>query len=237
MASPPAGAAADDDAYGDYAPIAGGGGGSYGYGYGGYEDVPDQPKKAVVTSQSDIFAIGLIAAAMIAGATPRKLVKIGQIAPWMAATREGKLKDMLLNALDPAHPLFGVVDRCLCHQPHERPNATRLMDMLLDPALVTRCFPSPVNAAEAVAAFQHSLLLAGSRAHRKRYLQPFSTPSSTIMRVAEAGDSKLNPVLNAVNDFLSKPDKRVLVLLGDGGTGKSLTSHGMCMCMSVCVAV
>jgi hypothetical protein len=128
-------------------------------------------------------------------------------------------------------PLADLVRRCLSFRVEERPTAAQLRDELL--AAAPRCMPIP-EATRAVVEVRNGWLLHDSRAARATYLPPFATPLRGLERVparvadepqrtgSAASEAAPEPVTSAVERFLASPE-RVLVLLGDGGVGKSLT--------------
>jgi hypothetical protein len=89
-------------------------------------------------------------------------------------------------------------------------------------------------------------LLHDSRRARAECLPPFATPLHSLTRVPqkeEMSDAAPRPVTGVIEEFLAPPSPhRVLLLLGDGGVGKSLTlqhlaRHGGCIAAAGAVHV
>ncbi len=140
--------------------------------------------------------------------------------------------------VDAAWPLADVIRRCLSFDPAQRPTAAQLRDELL--AAAPWCLPGPGEAFCAVAEQRNWWLLHESRGARAQYQAPFATARRGLARVptveekqrAHGNDDEeakqvahdVRPVTAALDEFLASSDqRRVLVLLGDGGVGKSLT--------------
>jgi hypothetical protein len=127
--------------------------------------------------------------------------------------------------IDAAWPLADLIRRCLATRAEDRPTALQLRDELL--AAAQRCVADPAEAFRALVE-QHSLsLLHDSRRARAEYQPPFATPLRGLSRVPEKeekSDEAPRPVTAVVEEFLAPTSPHcVLLLLGDGGVGKSLT--------------
>jgi hypothetical protein len=115
--------------------------------------------------------------------------------------------------IDPSWPLARMIHDCLSRQPSKRPTAHQLLTSLLS------CAPDPLSA---VITERNRWLAHDLRSELAAYVQPLTTPLETVERVAEEKGAAVKAVMEEVDDFL-RSDIRTLVLLGDGGVGKSLT--------------
>ncbi len=127
--------------------------------------------------------------------------------------------------VDPAWPLAGLIRRCLAVRPEARPTAPQLRDELLAAAL--SCFANPAEAFGALVEQRNRWLLHDSRRARAEYQPPFATTSRAITHASDKDEKSggaPRPVTAVLKEFLAPTSQeRVLLLLGDGGLGKTLT--------------
>ena len=139
---------------------------------------------------------------------------------WTDALSSGQAADLLCQAL-PNHPLSPLVRQCLQQDPASRPTAIQLCTQLK--ALAPKCFTQLRDAARAV--LRHTM---DTRIHESRqtrdHIVPSYVTSSPHLKRAPAETKELQTVVEALDESLEAKERpRVIVVQGDGGTGKSTT--------------
>ncbi len=192
-----------------------------------YDDYRTVGTRNLQTPAADVFSFGLVLYQLCCG----------DHAAWWPADVSADDVAAITRALshpatfaqwapvDPAWPLADLVRRCLSVRPEDRPTALQLRDELL--AAAPRCFADPADAFGAVVEQSNRWLLHDSRRARAEYQPPFATHLRGLTHVPATGkeeksDAAPRPVTAVIDEFLTSED-RVLLLLGDGGVGKSLT--------------
>jgi serine/threonine protein kinase len=125
------------------------------------------------------------------------------------------------TAMDEKWPLADLARKCLSPAPSDRPTASDLVSAIIQRAPL--CFPTRSAAMLAAVAQRTRLLLFETAAERLRYIAPWATAQRALARVAPEG--KHSTVLEEAAAFLDHPGARVMVIAGDGGSGKSLSLH------------
>ena len=184
-----------------------------------------------VTSACDVFSFGLVLLHLSSG---RASLWPASLAGAEAGTKPffGEVGRTLVDAallaerlpVDARWPLADVIARCLAHDPALRPSAAQLVEALL--ALAPRCHADRATALRAVVTLRNQWLLHPSAADRELYEAPLATTRRGLERVpaVEEKGMGLEPLPAAIDAFLDPAAaRRALVLLGDGGNGKTLT--------------
>jgi hypothetical protein len=196
-----------------------------------YDDYRAVASRSLQTPAADVFSFGLVLLQLSLG---------GRHAWWPATVDDSDITSITFALqrprtfaewahVDPTWPLADIINRCLTPDATSRPTAAELVGALL--AAGPRCFAERGgdSASLAIVEQRNRWLLHDSRHARADYIAPFCTHRRDITRVPEdlKGDAGLLPVTVRLEAFLSSAAERVLVLLGDGGAGKSLTLQQM----------